>query len=578
MEAKEEVRNRLSIEDVIGEYVQLKRAGRNFKGLSPFSGEKTASFFVSPDKQIWHDFSSNKGGDIYSFVMEVEGLDFRATLELLARKAGVDLSMYESTSSRDFSQKKQRLQKAVDLAATFYQRQLFASPGAIEYVSKQRGLNKQVVHDFRIGYAPNAPDTLINFLAGKGFTRDEVRDAGLIGSRGTDMFRHRMTVSLADGQGQAIGFTARLVEDIPNAPKYINTPQTLLYDKGRHVFGLHLAKEAIRTNDYAVVVEGNMDVISSHQSGVKQVVATAGTALTEYHLKALSRLTPHIRLCFDGDKAGIAATERAIPIAQTVGVELSIIRLPDEAKDPDELIRQDVAAWQAAIDSARPALEWLIEQYKSRVDVTTAAGKRELSTQALNVLARIDNPVEREHYLRLVSDATDTTLGALEERLDQLITPEVKHLKPIKAEQSVNKDEYAYQDYLLALMAIEPAVHDVVKKMKAEELEGDERQELFSFLLGDPDGLKKDVPPQLQKIETYVKIVLFKAETRYQTLDGQDRLVEAVTLVRQVKEQHRKKKKKQLTNRLREAEVEHDSTEVARLQAELNTLIKEDRT
>jgi DNA primase len=578
MEAKEEVRSRLNIEDVIGEYVQLKRAGRNFKGLSPFSGEKTPSFFVSPDKQIWHDFSSNKGGDIYSFVMEVEGLDFRATLELLARKAGVDLSMYESTSSRDFSQKKQRLLSAVNLAATFYQRQLFTSAGAIEYVSKKRGLNKQVVHDFRIGYAPNASDSLMNFLMGKGYAKTELHDAGLIGSRGTDMFRNRMMVSLADGQGQAIGFTARQVDDDANGPKYINTPQTLLYDKGRHVFGLHLAKEAIRTSDYAVVVEGNMDVISSHQSGVKQVVATAGTALTEHHLKALSRLTPHIRLCFDGDKAGIAATERAIPIAQTVGVELSIITLPGEAKDPDELIRQDISAWVAAIDNARPALEWLIEQYKARVDVTTAAGKRELSTQALNVLARIDNPVEREHYLRQISEATGTTLGALEERLDQLIMPDEKRLKPIKVEPSVNKDEYAYQDYLLALMAIEPAVHDVVKKMKTEELEGDDRQELFSFLLDDPDGLKKQVPPELHKIETYVKIVLLKAETRYMNLDGQDRLVEAVSLVRQVKEQHRKKKKQQLTTLLREAENEQDSARIARLQSELNTLIKEDRT
>jgi len=562
MEAKEEVRSRLNIEDVIGEYVQLKRAGRNYKGLSPFSGEKTPSFFVSPDKQIWHDFSSNKGGDIYSFVMEVEGLDFRATLELLARKAGVDLSMYESTSSRDFSQKKQRLQSAVDVATTFYQRQLFASPGAIEYVSKQRGLNKQVVHDFRIGYAPNAPDTLINFLGQKNFTKTELRDAGLVGSRGTDMFRHRMTVSLADGQGQAIGFTARLVEDAPNAPKYINTPQTLLYDKGRHVFGLHLAKEPIRTNDYAVVVEGNMDVISSHQAGVKQVVATAGTALTEHHLKALSRLTPHIRLCFDSDKAGIAATERAI----------------SEVKDPDELIRQDVSAWQSAIDAARPALEWLIEQYKTRVDVTTAAGKRELSTQALNVLSRIDNPVEREHYLRQISDATGTTLGALEERLEQLITPVEIRLKPVKVEQSVMKDEYAYQDYLLALMAIESAVHDVVKKMTADALAGDHRRQLFTFLLGDPNGLKGQVPPELREIETYVKIVLFKAETRYMNLDGQDRLVEAVTLVRQIKEQHRKKKKQQLTAQLREAENEQDTARVARLQSELNTLIKEDRT
>lgn len=576
MEAKEEVRARLNIEDVIGEYVQLKRAGRNYKGLSPFSGEKTPSFFVSPDKQIWHDFSSNKGGDIYSFVMEVEGLDFRATLELLARKAGVDLSMFETGGGRDLSQKKHKLLKLLDSAANFYQRQLFASQTAIDYVSKKRTLNKQIVHDFRIGYAPVQGDALLKFLTQKGYDSRDLRDAGLIGSRGSDMFRHRMMVPLADQSGQVIGFTARQIDDDNRGPKYINTPQTLLYDKGRHVFGLHLAKEAIRTNDYAVVVEGNLDVVSSHQAGVKQVVATAGTALTEFHLKALSRLTPHIRLCFDGDKAGIAATERAIPIAQTVGVELSIISLPDAAKDPDELIKQDADAWLSAINDARPALEWLIDQYANRVDVTSAAGKRQLSTQALTVLGRVDDPVEREHYLQIISEKTGASVHVLEQRLEQLITPDQKRLKPVKAQETNGQDLHAYQDYLLALMTCEPAVRDVAKKLDARELQGDERQQLFNYLLEHPHELRDELPPELHQIETYVKIVLFKAETRYINLNGQERLTEAVSLVRQVKEQHRKQRKLELTTLLREAENEQNDARVSELQNELNTLIKED--
>ena len=576
MEAKEEVRSRLNIEDVIGEYVQLKRAGRNYKGLSPFSGEKTPSFFVSPDKQIWHDFSSNKGGDVYSFVMEVEGLDFRAALELLARKAGVDLSMFETGGDRDLSQKKRKLLKLLDSATNFYQRQLFASQTAIAYVSKKRELNKQIVHDFRIGYAPSTGDALMKFLLQKGYSQHDLRDAGLIGSRGSDMFRHRMVVPLADQSGQVIGFTARQIDDDNRGPKYINTPQTLLYDKSRHVFGLHLAKEAIRTNDYAVVVEGNLDVVSSHQVDVKQVVATAGTALTEFHLKALSRLTPYIRLCFDGDKAGIAATERAIPIAQTVGVELSVISMPESAKDPDELIKQDANAWLRVINDHKPALEWLIDQYADRVDVTTAAGKRQLSTQALTVLARVDDPVEREHYLQIISEKTGSSVNALEERLQQLINPEEKRLKPVKVEQNIGQDLYAYQDYLLALMTCEPAVNDVVKKLEAQELRGQERQQLFRYLLEHPRELRDELPPELHQIETYVKIVLFKAETRYMNLDGQERLTEAVSLVRQVKEQHRKHRKLELTMLLREAENQHDDARIAQLQNELNTLIKED--
>lgn len=575
MDAKEEVRSRLNIEDVVGEYVQLKRAGRSWKGLSPFSGEKTPSFFVSPDKQIWHDFSSNKGGDVYAFVMEVEGLDFRGALELLARKAGVDLSLYESKGSQDLSRKKSRLLKALSEAADFYQRRMVGDARAREYVVSQRGLNRQMVEDFKIGYAPRGGEELTKYLLGKGFTRQEIKDAGLIGSRGTDMFRDRMTVALADASGQTIGFTARLIDKDANGPKYINTPQTLVYDKGRHVFGLHLAKEAIRTNDYAVIVEGNIDVITSHQVGVRQVVATAGTALTEFHLKALARLTHNVRLSFDGDKAGIAATERAIPIAQNVGVELSVISY-EGAKDPDELIKKDPKLWESAIATSKPALEWLINQYAARVDVTTAAGKRELTTQAFAILSKVADPIEQEHYLKLIARITDISEAALRSRLEQFGRPEQKRFKPIKAEVSHDKDIYGHEDFLLALMTCEPAVHDVTKKLTVEELHGEERSRLFTYLSQHPAPLRDDVPEVLKDIDTYVKIVLFKAETRYSGLDDQDRLVEAVKLVRQIKEQKRKQTKQVLTEALREAESRGDTTEVTRLQQELNYLIKEE--
>lgn len=574
-DAKEEVRSRLNIEDVIGEYVVLKRAGRSWKGLSPFSGEKSPSFFVSPDKQIWHDFSSNKGGDVYSFVMEVEGLDFRGALELLARKAGVDLSMYESKGSQDLSRKKSRLLKALDLAATFYQRTMIADKKALEYVSRERGLDRQVVHDFKIGYAPGSGEAATKFLLSKGFTRTELKDAGLIGSRGTDMFRNRMTVGLADASGQTIGFTARLIEKDANGPKYINTPQTLVYDKGRHVFGLHLAKEAIRSNDFAVVVEGNMDVISSHQVGVRQVVATAGTALTEFHLKALSRLTHNIRLSFDGDSAGIAATERAIPIAQTVGVELSVISY-DDAKDPDELIKKDPKLWEQAINNSKPALEWLIDQYAARVDISTAAGKRELTNNAFAILAKVSDPIEREHYVKQIASKTDISENALNDRLEQFERPQEARLKPVKVEPSNDKDVHANQDFLLALMSADTAVHDVVKKLSVADIDGEDRQRLFTYLSEHPAGIQDDVPGELKDIETYVKIVLFKAEARYMGLDGQDRLVEAVKLVRQIKEQKRKHNKQDLTQALRDAEARGDTSETTRLMGELNELIKEE--
>src|SRR5487761_1784258 len=211
----------------------------------------------------------------------------------------------------------------------------------------------------------------MDFAKSKGFTDAELKLAGLSarGYRGVqDMFRGRLMIPLQDAQGRVIGFTARQLVDDPNAPKYINTPQTVLYDKSRHVYGLHFAKESIRKSQFVVLVEGNLDVIASHQAGVRQVVATAGTALTESHLKALSRFTGDIRLCFDADKAGVAATERAIPIASRVGVSLSIISVPS-GKDPDELIRQDAKIWQDIIGQPQYALDWLMERYQTLLDI-----------------------------------------------------------------------------------------------------------------------------------------------------------------------------------------------------------------
>lgn len=581
-DAKEEVRSRLNIEDVISEYVPLKRAGRNFKGLSPFTQERTPSFIVSPEKHIWHDFSSNKGGDIFSFIMEVEGLDFRAALEHLARKAGVDMSLYQNSANQGVAKKKKRLHEALELAANYYQHSLLRNQHALEYVFKKRGLTKQVVQDFRIGYSPSTGDALAQFLLKKGFTAQELAEAGLTAQRYRgvgDMFRGRMMVPLMDGQGQVIGFTARLIKDDPKAPKYINTPQTLLYDKSRHVFGLHLAKEAIRHNDHAVIVEGNLDVVSSHQAGVKQVVATAGTAMTEYHLKALSRLSGNIRLAFDGDKAGLAATERAIPIAQQVGVQLSIISLPDGAKDPDELIQQDVKLWQQAIHASEPVVDWVLSQYSARYDLKTAAGKRLFSTQALSVIRSLQDPVEQEHYIKRVADFTEASLDALSAKMEKGEEKDdvPKRLKAVKPPQTQSqKEDYSHEDNLLALLLgdIEGRAH--LARLKREMFHGDERQEVAACLRESADDIDEEVlPAGLQKNETYVKVLLLKAEARYADWSDIDRKQETARLTEQVQTEHLKRKKTQLTAALRTAEDSHNDDEAMRLRGELNNLIKE---
>ncbi|MGB4761840.1 MAG: DNA primase [Candidatus Saccharimonas sp.] len=574
-DAKEEVRARLNIEDVIGEYVQLKRAGRSYKGLSPFSGEKTPSFYVSPDKNIWHDFSSNKGGDVFAFVMEAEGMDFRQALEHLARKAGVELSDYESAGAKQLAARKRRLLDANQLAARYYQQTLVRNHHAREYVVNKRHLDGPTIGEFQIGYSPDEGSALVTALAKKGFSKTELADAGLVNRFGGDLYRGRMMIPLMDGTGQVIGFTGRLIDDVPNAPKYLNTPQTLLYDKSRHVFGLSQAKEAIRSAEFVVVVEGNLDVVSSHRAGVKQVVATAGTAMTEQHLRGLKRLTSDVRLAYDGDKAGVAATERAIAVAANVGIDLAIIRMPEGAKDPDELIQTDVAAWRQAIETTQPAVEWILEQYQSRVDMATAKGKREFTSAALVVVRQLPDPVEREHYERLIAQMTKSSLDSVHAKLTN-DTPDPTPLREVKAiPVAPTEDAFAAQDNALAIALIDANTQELIGQVNDAYWHGEERQTLARYVVAHAGTAVVDVPEELQKFDTYVKIVLLRADARYASMDTNDRYYEIARLLRQIEHEHKKQTRDELVAELRQAEEGGDETAAERLRIELNNLIKE---
>jgi len=573
---KEEVRSRLNIEDVVGEYVQLKRAGRNFKGLSPFTGEKSPSFYVSPDKNIWHDFSSNKGGDVFSFVMEVEGIDFKEALELLARRAGVDMSMYDSKGSQEMAARKKRLYEILELTTQYYQQSLIKNEHAVEYVFGKRKLSKEIVQSFRIGYAPSTGDALVKFLKARHFTQQEAMDAGLLNRYSGDLFRGRMMVPLMDGSGRVIGFTARVLnDDEPNAPKYLNTPETMLYNKGRHVFGLSQAKESIRKVDYAVIVEGNLDVVSSHQVGITQVVATAGTAMTESHLKALVRLSPNAKLAFDGDSAGLAATERAIPIAQAVDIDLTIISLSDGAKDPDELIQKDPALWQKAIDTSEGVVDWILTQYSKREDLTTAIGKRKFTTAALRVIRALQDPVEQEHYLQKVSTYTDSSIDTLKEKLAGTDEPEERVLKKVAhTTDAIKPDGSGAEENLLAVALIDPAVRELLKDLKPGMLSTDERIAVLDFIQKSTEPVV-DVPTDLQNYDQYVKIVLLKADARYGEWSNEDRYFETARLVRQLITEHKKIQKDSLTTQLRAAEENGEDDRATEIRQQLNELIKE---
>jgi DNA primase len=556
MDAVEEVKSRLSIEDVISEYVQLKRAGRNWRGLSPFSNEKTPSFMVSPEKQIWHDFSSGKGGNMFSFVMEVEGLDFKNALELLARKAGIDIEQYRS-APRTGGPNKERLHQLLELSTKFYQTHFSQNKTALEYVFQKRKFNKETALEWQLGYSPNNGSALINFAKSKGFTEEELKQAGLSAKsyRGSmqDMFRGRLMVPLNDPQGRVIGFTARQLDEDPNAPKYINTPQTVLYDKSRHIYGLHLAKESIRKEKFVVMVEGNLDVIASHQAGVRQVVATAGTALTEPHLKALSRFTGDIRLSFDADKAGVAATERAIPIASRVKVSLSIIDLPG-AKDPDELIRQDPKLWQKAIGNNEYALDWLMKRYEKLLDIESAQGKREFSDVLLPVVRALGDDVERDHYLNKIAKTIDVGRDALEQKLNKTAAADApERRRRVKAEPAqldkIAVENKKTQDNFLSLVLMRKTLREFLDLIEPAMLFSEEARELLEFLKKHRDFDGKDAE-KVKNLADYVKIEALLYEELYQGLELNELHYEAARLQARLVETYVKTQKAKLAEQM----------------------------
>lgn len=570
-DAREEIKSRISIEDLAGEYLELKRTGRNFKALSPWTNERTPSFIVSPDKQIWHDFSSGKGGDIFGFIMEVEGMNFREALEFLARKAGVEIETFNSKRSKEIAEKKERLRKILQISSNFYQHMLIRDKKALNYVFKKRKLSKEIVQDFKVGYAPNGQKILTNFLLKKGFSLNDIRDAGLLNRFGGDIFRNRMVITLKDASGEPVGFTGRIIDDEPNAPKYLNTPQTLLYDKSSDIFGLSQAKNEIRKTGFAVVVEGNMDVISSHQVDVRNVVATAGTAMTVNHLKALSRFSNDIRLCFDSDQAGINATERAISLGQQAGVELSIITLDQsagQAKDPDELIQKDIELWRKSIANPQPAMEWIFDQYQKRLDISTAKGKKDFSTIALKLVENLNDPVEKDFYINEISKRIGVSKATLLNKIGEEKKPE-KTKKRVKIEKTDKKfvDDFLYEDDLLALAIKEPRLAKMLSDLKENSLHGEQRNKILEIL-------KSEDMELLKSFDEYVKILLLKADERLGNIK-ESATDEMKRLIQKVKTENLRTQKENLQAELENAEIQGDENLKTKILSKIIELNKE---
>jgi DNA primase len=459
----DEIKNRLNIVDVIGSYIKLKKAGANYKALCPFHSEKNPSLFVSPTRQIWHCFGCNRGGSIFQFIMEIEGVEFGDALRILAQRAGVELKPI----SKELKTERAHLYEICELATKFFETQLEKSSvgsQAKEYLLK-RGISDESIKKWRIGYAPSAWSSLTDFLISKGYKKEEVEKAGLTikNEKGNfyDRFRGRIIFPIFDLNSQVIGFGGRVFKSESEA-KYINTPNTLLYDKSKVLYGLNEAKVEIRKKDFCILVEGYTDVILSHQAGIKNVVSTSGTALTPYQLSLLKRYSQNLIFSFDMDVGGDFATKRGIDLAQLEGFNIKVTILPKE-KDPADIISQNPKEWEKIIEKAKPIIDFYFETAFSQRDPKTLEGKKEISKILLPVLKRIPNQIEKSFWVSELAKKLEVREKDIEEEL-QKITLETKIPEPQIQSQTLPKTrKELLEEIFLSLILKKPENIDLLK-------------------------------------------------------------------------------------------------------------------
>lgn len=480
MSVIETIKERLDVTEIVGRTVQLQRAGRNYKGLCPFHSEKTPSFYVFPDSQRWQCFGCNKGGDIFAFVMETQGLDFRAALEELGRQAGVEVRPLTPAQIQAGAEV-ERLLALHQAAADYFHTLLRSAPQAAQARAylQRRGFKTATIETFQLGYSLRSWDALRTHLLGQGFNVEEMIKAGLLVEKedgGTyDRFRDRLMIPIRDRRGRVIAFGGRVLHP-DDEPKYMNSPQTPLFDKSQVLFGLDLASQAIREADAAIIVEGYMDVMIPHQEGYRNVVAPMGTALTEAQLKQLHRLTRHFIMALDPDAAGIQATLRGLETARQtlerewepvfdarglighegrLNVEIRVATLPD-GLDPDELVLRAPERWAQLLREAQPVVRFFFSQLLQQENPHEPKGKARIVDAMLPLLRDISNSIEREAYTQEIALQLGLDARMLLERLHVS-----ERAEAVRREQGRRRSEAQTPDqetYALRLLYTYPAL------------------------------------------------------------------------------------------------------------------------
>ncbi len=563
----EEIKNKLNVLEVVGGYVKLTKTGINYRGNCPFHKEKTPSFFVSPNRQMWHCFGCSKGGDIFEFIKAIEGIEFGDALRILAKKAGVELKKMSSEDAK-FKTERQRLYEITELSCLFFEKQLEASQvgkEAKEYLLK-RGITEESIKKWRLGYSPDTWQGLSDYLISNGFAREEIIKSGLaIAKDGKndsyDRFRGRIMFPIFDINSQIVGFGARIFKskDAQETAKYINTPQTILYDKSNLLYGLNFAKLFARKDNNIVLTEGYTDTIMCHQAGFENTVATSGTALTQQHLNILKRYTDNLILAFDMDSAGQNATRRGIDLAQEKGFNIKVIE-SYEAKDPADIILENPEIWKNVLEKAKPIMDYYFDSAFLKFDKSKPEGKREISKIILPVVKRIENKIEQSFWIQKLSQKIDIKEDAILAEMEKIkiAMPAVEQNSPElgarTADEKDNSRKAMIEEKIIAL---------VLKKPEDLNLIEEKCYQYFS-------ENAKDVLDKIKNKENMDAMAL-KAEIQYEEDGGE----EISVCLLELKTLELKDRLEKITRNIRSAEADGNYEKVKELMVDFSSISKE---
>lgn len=569
----EKIKERLSIEEVVSSYIKLDRAGANLKARCPFHNEKTPSFFISTDRGTYYCFGCGASGDIFTFVEEFEGLDFKGALKLLANRAGVPLENFSPKDQKNQSEK-ERLYEAMEEATLFFENNLKENKEVLEYL-KSRGLQDKTIQDFRIGFIKLDWRLLYTYLKNKNFTDVEIEKAGLAKKteKGMyDRFRGRVIFPISDSSGRIVAFSGRIFVDDEKSAKYLNSPETPIFTKNAVLYGIDKAKDSIRKNNFSILVEGQMDLILSHQAGYKNTVATSGTALSDStvskenvvsNLGLVRRLSTNIVLGFDADKAGANATIRAGKIALSLGMDVKVVEMPLGMDPADMISKNGIDAWREAIKNSKHIIEFLLDKVmKNSIDVRKAG--REIKEKILPFVNALESSIEKMFFLKKISDSSSISLSALEDDLKKIEQEQKYEKEEIESAKEIFNTVYR-KDYIeRKLLGIILWQKSLKEEDKGKNINVDEMLKEVAEILN------TNIADLLLKTKDNEEDLIFEAEVFYG--GGSDINKDIKEMMSNLKEEYLKEELENKMRELHKAEEKKDGALSAKILHEVQIL------